>query len=136
MAAARFAGDSLSARHGAASLVRSGSLLSMCGLALALFIPHQAVALVGFAAVGAGFATIVPQVFSAAGRIPGVASGPAIATATTVGYSGFLVGPPAIGFAAQHFGLRAALSLVVISTALAILLAPSVNAVRETPRPD
>lgn len=127
MAVARFAGDALSARHGATSLVRSGSVLSMCGLAIALFIPQPAVALIGFAAVGAGFATIVPQVFSAAGRIPGVASGPAIATATTVGYSGFLVGPPAIGFAAQHLGLQAALGLVVISTATAILLAPSVN---------
>jgi len=68
MAATRFSGDTLSARFGAATLVRAGSALAAIGLALALIVGQPIVALVGFAAVGAGFATIVPQVFS--GRRP------------------------------------------------------------------
>jgi MFS family permease len=132
MAAARFSGDAVSARIGPVALVRTGSALAAGGLALALIVPAPAFALAGFAAVGAGFATIVPQVFSAAGRIPGMAPGPALATMTTIGYGGFLVGPPLIGFAAEHIGLRAALGIVVVMSVLAITLAPFVSGARSS----
>lgn len=127
MAAARFSGDALSSRIGPVALVRGGSALAAIGLGLALLVAQPAFALVGFAAVGAGFATIVPQVFSAAGRTPGIAAGPALAVATTLGYTGFLIGPPLIGFAAEHMGLRAALGLIVATSAAAILLVPSMD---------
>jgi MFS family permease len=127
MAAARFLGDALCARFGAVTLVRAGSTLAAVGLAFGLVIDSPAAVLLGFAAVGAGFATIVPQVFSAAGRTPGIAPGPALAMVTTVGYTGFLVGPPLIGFAAEHLGLRAALGIIVAMSAATIVLAPSVG---------
>ena len=127
MAAARFSGDGLSARLGPVTLVRAGSALAAAGLAMALLFGQPAAALIGFVAVGAGFATIVPQVFSAAGRTAGMAAGPALATATTLGYLGFLVGPPLIGFAAEAIGLRVALGIVVVTSVIAIVLAPSVR---------
>ena len=92
-----------------------------------LLIPHPAAALAGFAAVGAGYATIVPQVMTAAGRTPGVAPGPALATVSTLGYTGFLIGPPLIGFAAERTGLHAALGIIVATSVVAMLLAPSVG---------
>ena len=127
MAGARFGGDALATRFGAVALVRAGSLLAAAGLTVALLGGRPMLALAGFAAVGAGFATIVPQVFSAAGRAAGVAPGPALAITTTVGYAGFLIGPPLIGFAAQHLGLRTALGLVVVMCAVAVALAPNVD---------
>jgi fucose permease len=72
MAAGRFTGDWLSANFRPVDLVRGGGLSAVTGLILALFAKHPVVALIGFASVGAGFATIVPMVFSAAGRIPGI----------------------------------------------------------------
>lgn len=127
MALARFSGDWLSARIGPVTLVRLGSGLAAAGLMLALLHGAPWSILLGFGAVGAGFATIVPQVFSAAGRTPGMDPGPALATATTVGYSGFLIGPPLIGFAAQAIGLRGALAIIVATSLVAIILAPNVR---------
>jgi MFS family permease len=127
MAATRFSGDWLSARLGPVMVVRLGSGLAATGLATSLLSSEPVAALLGFGAVGAGFATIVPQVFSAAGRTSGMDAGTALATATTIGYSGFLIGPPLIGFAAEAIGLRGALAIIVIMSVVAILLAPSVR---------
>lgn len=127
MAVMRFAGDRLSARLGAAALVYAGGAFAAAGLAIALLIGGTVPALIGFAAAGVGFSTIVPQVFSAAGRMPGLASGPSIATATTIGYTGFLLGPPLIGFAADRIGLRSALGLIVGVSLIAIALGRSVR---------
>ena len=52
----------------------------------------------------------VPLLISAAGRQPGVAPGTALAAVATLGYSGLLAGPAAIGFAVEIIGLEAALA--------------------------
>ena len=127
MAVARFSGDWLSTRLGPVALVRLGGALALGGFALALGIPHPAAAFVGFACVGAGFATVVPMAFNAAGRTSGLPAGLALASVTTLGYLGFLLGPPIIGFAAQSVGLKHALLLLVGTSALVVVLAPSVR---------
>jgi hypothetical protein len=83
--------------------------------------------LIGFALVGVGAANVVPVLFSAAGRVPGMAPGLAISTIATLGYCGILVGPAAIGFIADHLGLPAALGIVA---ALLVATAASARAVR------
>ncbi len=125
MAAARFAGDSLVQHCGPMRLVRWGSALAVAGLLLALLLRQPWAGLLGFAAVGAGFASTVPLVFSAAGRVPGTEPGKALAVASTLGYGGFLAGPPTIGLAADAIGLPAALGIVVLTTLVAIVLAGS-----------
>jgi MFS family permease len=134
MALGRFFGDGLALRLGPVRLVRIGGFLAAAGLLAALVSAHSIVGLIGFAAVGAGFATIVPQVFTAAGRVPGFAPGPALAVVATTGYFGFLLGPPVIGFAAEWLGLRAALGLVVITSALLVVLAGRVRPERISSR--
>ncbi len=135
MAAGRFSGDTLAARYGPVILVRTGGAIAAAGLGLALLIGQSAAALIGFAAVGAGFATIVPQVLSAAGRTPGIAPGPALAVATTLGYTGFLIGPPLIGFVAELAGLRAAFGIIAAMSAVAVILAPSVRRAADAGQP-
>ncbi len=71
MTLARFGGDALVARLGAARIVAGGGLLSAFGLAMALLWAQPVPALVGFACVGAGMASVAPLVFSAAGRASG-----------------------------------------------------------------
>jgi MFS family permease len=128
MAVMRFAGDRLSAGLGAERLVHLGGAIAAAGLAIALSLGGAVPAFLGFLAAGVGFSTIVPQVFSAAGRVPGLSSGPAIATATTIGYTGFLLGPPLIGFAADTLhSLRAALGIIVVVSLIAIALGRSVR---------
>lgn len=127
MAVCRFCGDRLAQRLGSVQLVRLSGFLATAGLALALLDGRPVSALIGFAAVGAGFATVVPQVFSAAGNVPGVPSGPALATVTTMGYLGFLIGPPFIGLLAEAVGLRLSLGTILLTSLLLILLAPTLR---------
>jgi fucose permease len=106
MALGRYFGDYLTARFDPVKLFRVGGAMSAGGLSLALVFDDTATTLAGFALVGAGFATLVPIVFSAAGNTRAVVPGVAIASVSTVGYLGFLIGPPIIGFAAEQLGLR------------------------------
>jgi hypothetical protein len=82
--------------------------------------PHWA--LPGFAAAGAGFSVIIPLIFGSGGRVPNVNPGAGIATVTGIGYVGFIVGPPTIGFASQLFTLRYALAVVVACCVVSAVL--------------
>ena len=126
MAGTRAVGDRLMARLGPVRLLRMSGALTVLGLLLTLTSHSAASALLGFACIGAGFATVIPTVFSAAGRVPGMSPGYALATVTTLGYAGFLAGPPTIGFASEVFGLRGALCVLLVTSALIAILARSV----------
>lgn len=121
MALARFGGDALRARYSERLLLGASATLSAVAMAIVLLSGHPVVSLIGYAFVGAGLAPVVPILFSAATRVPGVSRAAAIASVSSIGYSGFLVGPPLIGFIAQSVSLTAAMSVVVIGTALLAL---------------
>jgi sugar-phosphatase len=127
MVASRLVGDRLNRRFGPVALVRAGGLVAASGLALALVVGTAPAALAGLAAMGAGLGVVVPLLFRAAGSTPGVSASVGVAAVSTLGWLGFLAGPPAIGFAAGVVGLRAALVLVVLATAVLALLAASVR---------
>jgi len=123
MAGGRLVGDALTVRLGPRRLVLGGGLLAAAGLALAVAVPTPWAAVAGFAAVGAGFATIFPSVLAAAGRTPGQSAGTAIAAVSTLGYTGFLAGPAAIGLIADATSLRAGLGVVAVTSLLIAVLA-------------
>lgn len=123
MAIARFGGDWLRHRLGSVRLVRGSGLLAATGLALGLILGSPLAGVVGFACAGFGLGNTVPVLFGAAGRLPGVAPGTAIAAVATTGYTGFLAGPPLIGFVAEVTSLRLALSLLVLACLMVALFA-------------
>ena len=123
MIVSRLLADSITARIGRAKLVRAGSLLAFTGLVISLLTHSWGVAIVGFALTGLGVATIIPNVFGAAGRVEGIPSGIGMAAVTTLGYLGFLGGPPLIGGLAQAFGLRLGLCFVLLCLLLAAAFA-------------
>ena len=114
MALTRFGGDWIRARVRPATLLCASALLAGAAMALVLWTSRPAVALVGMALVGVGFANVVPILFSAAARVPGVTAAHGIAAVSSVGYLGFMGGPPLIGVLAQWSSLTAALSVVVM----------------------
>ena len=115
MAAGRFSGDRLRSRFGSAELVRGSALLAAAGLVVALVSSFPLLAVAGFALVGLGLANLVPVFFGAAGRISGQTAAANIAAVATIGYSGFVVGPPFIGFVADASSLPLALGLIVLA---------------------
>lgn len=125
MLIARFAGDSLVARFGPDRIVRIGGLIAAAGLALGLLADRPSTALLGFAAIGLGLASVYPLVFGAAGNRRDIPRGRAVASVATMGYSGFLLGPPLLGWVAQLTSLRAALGIVVLLAFVIAMLAPA-----------
>jgi MFS family permease len=121
MAMGRLTGDRLVARHGAAAVLIAGALIGAAALALALIVGDPLAAVVGFAGMGIGLSNIIPIVFSAAGRLPGLAPGIGIAAVSTTGYFGFLAGPPLIGLVAEVSGLPIGLGLVAVLVSLIAL---------------
>jgi MFS family permease len=123
MASSRMLGDRLGRRLGPAMLARVGGVLASCGLTAALVAGSPQLALVGFAAMGAGLGVVVPVLFRAAGSTPGTSASVGVATVSSIGWLGFLAGPPAVGLAAGAIGLRAALGIVVAAMVCLVFLA-------------
>ena len=120
MALGRFGGDAVRARVPACPLLQGCGLLAAAGMTLALLWPNPLVALAGFAVVGLGLANVVPVLFSASARLPGIGAAQGIAAVSAMGYAGLMVGPPLIGFIAERSSLALGLSTVV---AFALVLA-------------
>ena len=97
-------------------------------LATLLLVGQPWVAFVGYALVGIGLAPVVPILFNAATKVPGVSRAAAIASASSIGYAGFMLGPPLIGVLAQAVSLTAAMGVVVVAAALLALGAQRIPA--------
>ncbi|WP_371102439.1 MFS transporter [Streptomyces sp. PU_AKi4] len=114
MVAARLLGDGWRNRWGDARMVRVGSTMAGTGLALALLAGGTWPALVGFACVGLGMATVTPCLYVAA-----AAEGPgALALVAAMGTTGLLAGPALIGFVAGHSDLTTGMAVVAASAVL------------------
>jgi len=112
MALARFVGDTGRERYGDKKMMVLGAITSLIGIVLIITLLHPWLVILGFGLVGLGLANIVPIVYSLAGNFPGIAPGVGIAMATTIGYMGFMVGPPLIGFISDAVDLQFALSIL------------------------
>jgi fucose permease len=123
MAVMRFAADVLRARYSDRRLLRASGGLAAVAMAVVLLSGNPWVSLVGYAFIGAGLAMVVPILYSAAGRVPGTTPAAAIAAVSSIGYSGFLIGPPIIGGIAQHVSLTWAMGIVVLAAGVLALSA-------------
>jgi len=121
-ACGRLSGTALLERLGRTKVLVLGGLIACAGMLVAALAPDVWLALAGFAATGLGLANLFPAAIARAGLLAG-SSG--VAMTSALGYSGFLLGPPAIGFLAGAFGLRAGLTtlsfLALVAAAIAYL---------------
>jgi hypothetical protein len=119
-AGGRLAGSWLLARFGQTRVLVYGGILTCAGMLAAALSPVLPLALLGFALTGLGVANAFPTAMTRVGLLAGPNG---VATASTLGYAGFLLGPPVIGFLATGLSLRIALTTVSLLAVLAILLA-------------
>jgi predicted MFS family arabinose efflux permease len=111
MTLGRLRGDALVRRCGARPVLVAGSLVAAAGVLVACLCGSWPVALAGFALTGLGSANLVPLLIGAAGR-QGTDPGASVATASTLGYAGILVGPALLGLVARGAGLPVSFVLV------------------------
>jgi len=110
-AGGRLAGTSLLTRFGQRAVLVSGGLATCAGMLCAALAPSIPVVVAGFALAGLGVANAFPAAMT---RV-GVLAGPhGVAIASTLGYGGFLLGPPLIGFLASAVGLGPSLTTVSV----------------------
>ena len=133
MLAVRLPGNRLLRRYPPGRLLPALALAGTAGFAAALLIGRPAAALAGFACLGIGLASVVPAVFSAAGRVPGLHPGTAVATAAACGWAGFVCGPPLIGRLASLVSLSAALGLLPVLTAFIVIGTATARALKAAP---
>lgn len=112
MTIGRLTGDHIVRRLGARPVVIGGGAIAALGLAASVAFPAFVPATAGFALVGLGLSNIAPTVFSAAGRF-GRTPAAGMAMVVSVGYIGFISGPPLIGAIAALTDLRFAIGFLV-----------------------
>jgi MFS family permease len=127
MATGRFLADGLVRRLGLRRVFQlSGGLIAM-GLMMAVLMPRLPTALLGFLMVGFGVSSVVPLVYGEAGRSKTIPAGVALAAVSTIGFLGFLMGPPLIGIIAEAVSLRGSFTLIA-GLGLGVTLLGSRNA--------
>ena len=114
MTLGRIVGDKTRVQFGDRRVIIVGGVLATIGLVCPLLFPIASISIIGFFFVGLGLSTIVPIGYSIAGNSKALPPGVGLAMVTTVGYSGFLFGPPIIGFISEAENLRFALVFVAI----------------------
>ncbi|NCI47955.1 MFS transporter [Sediminibacterium soli] len=114
MATGRFIGDAVATRVGKQKVLQTSGVVIMAGLLTAVVFPSLVPATIGFLLVGFGVSSVVPLVYSAAGKSKKMSPGVALAAVSTIGFLGFLLGPPVIGFIAEASSLRWSFSLIAL----------------------
>jgi MFS family permease len=127
MAVSRFAGDWLRQKFGAVQLVFVSALLAAGGTAAAITLSSYELTLVAFAVAGIGIGNTAPVLFAGGGRLEPDAPGRGIAAVTTLGYSGFLAGPPLIGIVAEFTSLQWGLAVTVVAAVIIAVFAGMVK---------
>lgn len=112
MATGRFIADWFAHRYGLKRILQVSGSLTAIGLLIAVIFPYLPTAIGGFLLVGFGVSSVVPMVYSAAGKSQTMQPGVALAAVSTIGFIGFLVGPPIIGFIAGLASLRYSFTLI------------------------
>jgi len=127
MAGGRFAADRIVTKYGVTFVLKISGLIILTGLLLAVIFPDIVTATIGFLMVGIGVSSVVPMVYSLAGKSKTMLPGVALASVSSISFLGFLIGPPVIGFIAEGSSLRWSFALVALLGLGTTLLAGKIN---------
>ena len=130
MVIVRLAGNRLLSRFRRERLLPVLAAVAAAGFTAGLLAGRSATVIAGFGCLGIGLALVIPTVNSAAGRLPGISSGTAIAMVSAWGWAGFVFGPPIIGQLASATSLTAALAVLPILTACIVAATARAHALR------
>ncbi len=108
MVLGRFLGDWFLGKYGEMTMVKASAILLGAGFLVAVVFPNPILIIAGFMLVGLGVSCFVPMIFLLASKNAEVPIGTAVSSVSLLGYIGFLIGPPIIGYLSETFGLQVA----------------------------
>jgi len=123
MATGRFFADWFTNRIGLKHTLQVSGALTASGLLIAVMLPHLVTAIVGFLLVGFGVSSVIPLVYSVAGKSKVLSAGTALAAVSTIGFLGFLLGPPMIGLVAGATSLRVSFFIIAVMSSCITIIA-------------
>ena len=129
MAGGRFLGDGLIRKFGRKNVLKISGFMISIGLFTAVFFPFIVPSTLAFMLVGLGVSTIVPTVYSLAGKNPNVSPSIALTTVSSVSFLGFLLGPPIIGYIAELSNLRFSFAFIGIFGVLIAFMVSKIEAI-------
>lgn len=116
MTVGRFANNFLLDKYGIRNLILINACLIFSGTLVAIIYPSLKGSSIGFGLVGLGISSMVPLVAGVASKTKRMAPASGIASVLTIGFIGFLIGPPLIGYLSEYFNLRMAFVLLLVSS--------------------
>lgn len=129
MASGRFFGDGLINRFGRKRVMQISGVMISSGLFTAVIFPFLIPSTIAFMVVGLGVSTIVPTLYSIAGKHPTIPTGEALTAVSSISFLGFLMGPPMIGYIAELFGLRFSFAFIGIFGFMIALMVSRIKAI-------
>lgn len=135
VAAGRFGGDTLKKKFGTVTTARICGTLALVGACILYVAPATPVALFGFAVIGIGVSVAFPLAVTAAARLTDRSSSANVAILSFVALLGFLVGPPVIGFVAEHADMRVGIACLIPVLLLSLLLTGRLASTGAAPAP-
>jgi MFS family permease len=129
MASGRFFGGHLIDRFGRKTVMQISGLMISSGLFMAVFFPYIIPSTIAFMIVGLGVSTVIPTLYSIAGKHPTIPTGEALTAVSSVSFLGFLMGPPVIGHISEQFGLQFSFGFIGMFGFLIAFLVKRVKAI-------
>ena len=123
MASGRFFGDRLINKFGRKTVMQISGVMISAGLYTAVIFPYIIPCTLAFMIVGLGVSTVIPTLYSIAGKHPTIPTGEALTAVSSVSFLGFLMGPPVIGHIAELFSLRFSFAFIgIFGFAIALMV--------------
>jgi MFS family permease len=114
MASGRLLADKWVTKFGVQNILKASGIIILASLLLAVIFPYLIPATIGFLLVGIGVSSVVPMTYSLAGKSKTMLPGVALAAVSSIGFLGFLLGPPIIGFIAEASSLRVSFAVIAV----------------------
>ncbi len=127
MAVGRFIGDAVIIKFGQKLVLQISGFLISLGLFMAVLFPSLIACTLAFMLVGLAVATVVPTVFSIAGKNPNLSPSTSITIVSSISFTGFLIGPPVIGYIAEVYGLRCSFAFIGMFGVLIVFLVKNIK---------
>jgi MFS family permease len=127
MTGGRLLGDRMADRYGIKRVLASSGILITVGFMITVLSPIIPLTFIGYLFTGLGVSCVVPFVFSLAGKIPMSNPGAALASVSSLGYLGFLLVPPMIGYVAQASSLRVSFAIIAVMGLLMVRLSTRIK---------